>query len=537
MKSIRELTSLADLPAELTDRFGDQAALASSRACGGGGVSYRELWEYAQHGAATLRQAGLATGDRILLLADSSPTWAVALFSIFQAGMVAVPVPPQSPPAMIGSVARRARIRGCIYSENRAGAIRDVEGIECRVSADRLFASKDAVEMKAASKTSELAVLAFTSGSTAQPRAVELTHANLLADLAGLLDVREARPGDAFLSMLPPAHLFELMVGLLGPLCCGAKVVYPGTPLPNRLVDSLREDRITYACCVPALLTCLYDEILDELIDCGAVAAERRGQTISQTARRFESELKTEELRRIRAGVRQRIGDAFCTLAVGGAAMDPHWLAILNGIGIRTEVGYGLTEASPIVSLGLAGECPVGSVGRPLPGVDVRIDSKEEILVRGPNVMRGYHQDTSATQAVLAGGWLRTGDRGRIDGRGFLFVTGRLKEAMVTAAGETIYPDEIEPYYSSSVFAEWCVAPRRGPDGNDVPTLFVVPAAAAQSQERLIEVFRSLRSLAPARLRLNEMIRVPSSLPRTPTGKVQRRRVAEQWDHHTPSSL
>ncbi|MDA1276877.1 MAG: AMP-binding protein [Verrucomicrobia bacterium] len=531
MKTIRELTSLSELPAELTDRFGDQAALASSRACGGGGFSYRQLSENARRGAAALHQAGLETGDRILLLADSTPAWAVALFSIFQAGMIAVPVPPPSPPALIGGIARRAKIRGCILSESQAGAIRDVEGIECRLSADRMFVSEDSVERTAAWKPSELAVLAFTSGSTAQPRAVELTHANLLADLAGLLDARQARRGDAFLSMLPPAHLFELMVGLLGPLSCGAKIVYPGSPLPNRLIDSLRDDGITYACCVPALLTCLYEEILDELVDRGTVAAERRGQTIRQTARRFESELKPDEVRRIHAGVRQRIGEGFHTLAVGGAAMDPDWLPILRGVGIRTEVGYGLTEASPIVSLGLAGECPVGSVGRPLPGVEVRIDSNEEILVRGANVMRGYHRDEMATLAVLADGWLRTGDRGRIDDRGFLFITGRLKEAMVTAAGETVYPDEIEPYYSSSAFAEWCVAPRRGVDGNDVPTLFVVPAAAEQSQERLTEVFRSLRSLAPARLRLNEMIRVPAPLPRTPTGKVQRRRVAEQWDH------
>jgi long-subunit acyl-CoA synthetase (AMP-forming) len=158
-----------------------------------------------------------------------------------------------------------------------------------------------------------------------------------------------------------------------------------------------------------------------------------------------------------------------------------------------------------------------------------------EILLRGPTIARGYHRDPEATRAAFADGWLRTGDRGVLDTHGFLSITGRLKEVMVTAAGETIYPEEIEPYYASPCFAERCVAGRPGPDGNDLPTLFVVPASAGPSEADLAAVFHQLRASAPARLRLDRMICLDQPLPRTALGKLRRRAVVDAWLRTSPS--
>jgi len=522
--------TLISVPAKSSRQFPELPALAHAMDQGSLPLTYGGLWNQIQHGAQSLLQAGLVSGDRVLLAAESSPFWAPAFFSILHAGCVAVPVTADTPPAALGAITVHAGAAAVLVSEQTEAAVRTLglEGVHL-LRMTNLFEARPGSAHASPGSAPELAVLAFTSGSTRQPLAVELTHANLLADLQALLQVRRARPGDTFLSMLPTAHLFELMGGLLGPLACGAKIVYPGSPLPNRLVDSLRNDRITHACCVPGLLQCLYQEVLDELATTGLVAPEHRGQPVAQTAARFESGLDRPALERIVHGVRTRIGSSLSTLVLGGAALDPAWTVILRALGIRAEIGYGLTEASPIVSLGLAGECPPGSVGHPLPGVEVRLGQDGEILLRGPTITRGYHRNPEATRAAFAEGWLRTGDRGVLDPQGFLFITGRLKEAMVTAAGETIYPDELEPYYASPLFAEWCVAGRPGPDGNDIPTLFVIPATAGANEADLAGAFQELRASAPARFRVDRMVCLDQPLPRTALGKPRRRAIVAAW--------
>ncbi len=142
--------------------------------------------------------------------------------------------------------------------------------------------------------------------------------------------------------------------------------------------------------------------------------------------------------------------------------------------------------------------------------------------------MRGYYKDSGATGSALQDGWLRTGDYGRLDEEGFLFVAGRLKEAMVTAAGETIYPEEIEPHYAHPLFLELCVTALRGFDGNDLPTLFVVPLSPEVPQDELQRAYESLRAAAPSRLRVERMIRMNDALPRTASGKIRRRLLAKR---------
>jgi acyl-CoA synthetase (AMP-forming)/AMP-acid ligase II len=142
--------------------------------------------------------------------------------------------------------------------------------------------------------------------------------------------------------------------------------------------------------------------------------------------------------------------------------------------------------------------------------------------------MQGYCKDPAATAAALQDGWLRTGDCGRLDADGFLYITGRLKEALVTSAGETLYPEEVEPYYASPLFAEWCVTALPGANGNDLPTLCVVSAAGNTAEGELRRAFEDLRAAAPARFRVHALRQVAGPLPRTPTGKVRRRFLAQQ---------
>jgi long-chain acyl-CoA synthetase len=515
---------LPDLVQRSAERYAAEVALALVGQTGA--WSYADLLRLMERGAAALRSMGLAPGEQVLLFAEASAAWPVAFFAILEAGLVVAPLPAETPPAIAAGIAALAGARVALVGR-RTGRLAEIAGVRC-VSVEQLLATGPGRVPSCASTVPELAVLAFTSGSTSQPRAVELTHANLLANLQGLLQVRQAAPGDAFLSMLPPAHLFELMVGLLAPLACGARIVYTPSLLPHRLLDAMREQRITHALAVPALLQVLYEEMLGSLVDAGILDPGQRHQSLLQTARNLR-QMSAADLEQMRAGIRERIGPTFHTLVVGGAALDPAWAEVAAAAGLRLEVGYGLTEASPIVSIALACESPPGSAGRPLPGVQMRVAEDQEILVRGPNVMRGYFRDPKATAAALRDGWLHTGDRGRLDAQGFLFVTGRLKEALVTDCGETLYPEEIEPYYISPLFAEHCVAGVPGPQGNDVPTLFVVPASPQLSEAELRRAFEDLRAAAPAHFRIPQMVCLTGPLPRTPLGKVRRRSLGEEW--------
>ncbi|MCP4258742.1 MAG: AMP-binding protein [Planctomycetes bacterium] len=527
---IHDMTSLPELVEEAAKNFGENPALDSTNPSGSR-LTYFQLFEHVQRGASTLLAKNLAAGERVLLSLKSQPEWAAAFFSILAAGLVAVPIPANTTPEASVVIATHAQTKAAIFSDQTKHLVAELEDIK-RIPLKGLFQADRALKKELVNDRRTLAVLAFTSGSTRQPRAVELTHENLLCNLDALLQVRHVSQGDTFLSLLPPAHLFELMGGLLGPVACGVRIVYASSLLPNRIIKALREHEITHALAVPALIGCLYEEVFNQLIEAGAIDAKRKNESLAELTRRIQAELSEEELHQIRSRVRSQIGATFRTLIVGGAAVDLSMVKIVEALGIRTEVGYGLTEASPVVSVGFVGECPAGSVGRPLPGVKVRIDEHGEILIRGPNVMQGYFKDPLATEAVLKDGWLKTGDHGRMDKDGFLFVTGRLKEVMVTAAGETIYPEEVEPYYQNSLFSELCVVGLRGKDGNDLPTLVVVPATQDVPEQDLEDTFASLRAAAPARFRVERTICLTHALPRTSLGKVRRRFLAQELNHH-----
>jgi len=456
---IAELVTLSDLLHESAERY------RTSRAVGE--VTYGELEARVCLRGHELRSE-YPTGTPVLLDAPAGLEWIVEFFAILEAGLVVVPLLPNM------DRTRVARLVG--WGAARAGT----------------------------------ALLVCTCASETRPIIVRLTHANLLADLRALRAVRRVSPGDTLLSVLPPAHLFELMGGMLGPLSCGARIVHQNVPMPRRILARMREESVCRVMVVPALFEMIVRALTgEESTSAPALAAKLR---------------RHPDPCALRHKARALLGDAFDCFVVGGAALHPAWKEIAGMLGFRIEVGYGLTEAGPVVSLGDVARLPAGSCGRPLPGIEVKTDACGEILVRGPNVMAGYYGDRRATSAVFRDGWLRTGDHGRLDADGHLFVDGRIKDAIVPSSGETFWPPELEEHYCSELFADHCVAPRQAADGNDEAVLYVVPGVADRAAVE--REFLRLRKLAPSRARVKRMRIVDGPFPRNADGEVLRRQFA-----------
>ena len=259
------MTDLVALLDEAAARFADEPAVAGGRTS----FTYEELADRARRGAARLRDDGLQEGDAVLLASSRGPSGRRRSSPSFAPAASPYPslrtshLPQRQPPSCTSS---RRILRW---------SAREPPG--CSTGFPRSRSSSSSRRRRRGPVVHPLAMLAFTSGSTDRPRAVELTHGNLIGDLEAMLHARTCAPGDAFLSMLPPAHLFELMGGLLGPLACGARIVYPGAPLPNRLVEALREAKITHAMAVPALVEALYGEVVEQLLEVG-ILRERAGR-------------------------------------------------------------------------------------------------------------------------------------------------------------------------------------------------------------------------------------------------------------------
>jgi long-chain acyl-CoA synthetase len=294
-----------------------------------------------------------------------------------------------------------------------------------------------------------MAVILYTSGTTGNPKGVVLTHGNLLANLEQVLRVLYINEGDRFFSVLPLHHSFEATCGFLFPMTEGAMITFPRSLKSKELLEDLKDTRPTVFLVVPLLLEKLHQGLMKNLQKASPV---RRGvfHGLKTLARACDLLLKGSVSRGLLHRVRAAMGlDRLRYLVSGGAALPRNLSKEYEMLGFPIMQGYGLTEAAPVISVNLPNKCRNESTGPPLPGIEAKIinpdqDGIGEIAVKGSNVMQGYYRNEEATREVLRDGWLYTGDLGRIDGEGFLYVTGRKKSLIVTRGGKNISPEEIE---------------------------------------------------------------------------------------------
>jgi long-chain acyl-CoA synthetase len=532
MPRFRHLIDLIDRAA---DRYGSCPALIARTASGTRtSVTYRELRDRAHRAGILLAQRGIKPGDRVLLISENSPDWVLAYFAILFAGAVAVPLDHLVSAEELVPICKIAQPRAALASAEVAkrlgSGIRDavpaiIEFDLAELSRPFILGRKVATPSPPDRKT--LASIVFTSGSTGTPKGVMLTHGNFGAEV-GMI-------GRVFsLSLLPLHHAFEFTCGLLLPLASGATIAYPLHFDSKELSRIMADVRPTALIGVPALWEAVHRRIMDEVEARGPFFGAAFGQ-LRNLNRRLDDESGINLGSVLFRQAHHALGGRLRLAVSGGSALPQRVARFFNDIGIHLLEGYGLTEAAPVLSAARPDEpLTVGSVGRPLNGIEVKLDGESggigEIVARGPNVMAGYYRNQAATDEVLRDGWLHTGDLGRFDEQGMLYVVGRAKEVIVDSGGNNIYIDELEEAYGHSQYLkELAVVGLKVGEGEQVAALAVPAYARGESRRSVEDRLRAdfdkiARGLSP-----HKHIRIlrftDAELPRTRTRKIRRNEV------------
>lgn len=400
-------------------------------------VSYREFHDLALKMASLLEQSGVATGDRVLLWGPNSSWWGVAYWGIIIRGAIAVPVD------FMSDLARAESIRGLTDAKVVLQSRFKPERITGAASMlleelQYLLEGIQPIADRASPAPEDTAQLIYTSGTTGNPKGVILTHRNLIANMIQIgQQVPIITSRFTFLSLLPLSHMFEQMGGFFTPLHRGAAVVYLRTLKPSAIMDALGEEDIYVIMSVPRLM-----QLLKTSVERGF--EEKHLSGLFRWLSRFAARLPKAVRRIIFFPVQNSFGSNFTVFVSGGAPLDQEVFNFWNNMGFTVLEGYGLTETSPVLCVNTMERQVAGSVGPPLPGVQVKIKDKE-ILVRGDNVFPGYYENEQASRDAFTGdGWFRTGDLGEIGPDGWLIIKGREKELIVTGSGVNVYPDELE---------------------------------------------------------------------------------------------
>jgi long-chain acyl-CoA synthetase len=473
-------------------------------------ISHRTLLERVRRAALGLQELGVRAGDRVGLLSENRPEWAIADYACLTAGVADVPIYPNSTPEQAAYILRDSGAVAIFVStadqaakiaqvRRQVPTLRHVIGFGTQKNADldltlaELEARGGAVETPeriAAYRTAadavrpgDLATLIYTSGTTGDPKGVMLTHDNIFSNVRASRAVVPFAGEDVCLSFLPLSHIFERMAGHYMMLDTGTSIAYAESM--EKVRDNLPEVRPTLVLSVPRLYEKMYAAVLEKALS-GSFVKKQIFFWARRVADRW-ADLKLSGVtprglialqyaiaqRLVFSKLKARTGGRLRYFVSGGAPLAPEINKFFYAAGLVILEGYGLTETSPVITVNSPTHFKIGSVGKPVAGVEVTIAADGEILTRGPHVMKGYYNKPEATAEVIdREGWFHTGDIGEIDANGFLRITDRKKDIIVTAAGKNIAPQPIEGLVKQNKFVSEAVMIG---DRRKYPVMLVVP--------------------------------------------------------------
>lgn len=512
------------------------------------GFSRGEVADASLRLAAWLVEQGVQSGDRVLLLMENRPEWAVVAIAVARMGAVLVPAYVTHQDDEIRYLLDRTEPKVCIASESLhtrlldALAGREMRCLLANEQDDSLFPQIVIATLDPSypePSPDQLYTLIATSGTNGVPKVAMLSHRNLESNVQSVcqvLDEAGLLMPQRFLSFLPLAHAYEHMAGLQLPLAIGGEIYY--CERLDRLSTDMQVVKPTLMTAVPRLYELLYQKIQVQIAQESEFKQTLFRKTLElgakPTRRQSFSErvlnLICEQL--VRKKVRQRFGGQLQYFVSGGAALNPEIAQFFTSLGIGILQGYGQTEASPVISVNRPRKVRIETVGPALPGVEVRLGPENELLVRGDLVMQGYWRDPDESAKAIQDGWLHTGDLAAIDADGHIRIIGRVKDLIVNSGGENIAPAPIEQdlVFHSDVEQAVLVG-----DGKPwLSALLVLSESALQRGQDhasiVRDVLRAANAGKPAYLQVRKAIVLaePCTIENgllTPTHKVKRQRV------------
>jgi len=454
------------------------------------GIKYKELRETVRNFAMGLLSLGIKRGDMVGIISENRPEWVFSDLAILSIGAIGVPMYPSSTSNTIEYIMNDSECKAVIVSnklqltkvqkiQDNVKSLKYIIVMNEKDAEDGVFSFSQIIEkgkqeapkyesilddeMKKV-KPDDLATLIYTSGTTGEPKGVMLTHNNFVSNVKSALQVISADENDIFLSFLPLSHSFERMAGYYTAFSAGCLIAYAQSI--DTVAKDLQEVKPTIMTSVPRLFERIHSRVMKN-VDSSSPVKQKIFYWALEVGKKYHQAKKERKSNPFLSAkyklaeklvfhkIRSATGGRLRFFVSGGAALPQEIGEFFEAMGILIIEGYGLTESSPVITCNRLDDYKFGTVGKPIPGVEVKIAEDGEILARGPNIMKGYYKNKKATEeAVDKEGWLHTGDIGEFDKQGFLKITDRKKHLFKTSGGKYIAPQQLESLFTRSKFID-----------------------------------------------------------------------------------
>ncbi len=555
------ISSIQTIPSLLYEVLGNDAISEKKvvlQLCVDGKLTHkltgRDIIKKAESVSAFLQNLGISPGNKVILTGPSHPDWCISYLGILATGAIAVPLDPELPPAAMTAIFEDCEPSAVIHAPAMEGVIRQADQESCfpkiAMNEPALWSAEslESVKMDVTAKDrNNTASIIYTSGTTGRPKGVILTHANFCANAESIISMGMVGSTDHLLSILPLHHVYPFMVTFLAPLVAGASVTFLQSLKGPEILETMRLAGVTILPGVPRLFGLMY-QAMENAIESKPAPVRRLLHSFAAASLFIRDHLSLNAGRLVFASAHRKFGRKFRFFVSGGAKLPPEVSSGMESLGFTIFEGYGLTETSPVAAFNRPGLSKRGSVGCAVPGVELKIESAGsgntgEVLISGPNVMKGYYRMPGETAKAIRGGWLHTGDIGFIDSDGYLHITGRSKEIIVLSSGKNVYPEDVEErFLREPSIGEICIfgAQNRSSGQIEAVEALIVPdekwitemfprdeSTPAKIYEMLRKVVARVSDELPPYQRPRGFKVFRESLPRTSLGKLRRFKIAE----------